>query len=132
MSPLHPRKVRRLLKHFKNIKEAKVENVKSLKPEPKKPRVEFHEPSQELISSIKASKDNFKIEPPKIIINTTENKELPFLKQKLMATEKELDTDERRLYDLFSDISGLKEEIDKQESEGNEQDQKIMELEREI
>ena len=129
MSPLQPRKVRRLLKHFKNIK---TKNVEKIKPKLTKGRVKFQEPIPELISSIKSMKSDFKIDPPKLIINTVENKELPFLKQKLAATENLLSQDERRLYEIFSEINELKEKFEKQDLEKNEQDQKIKELEKEI
>lgn len=124
MIQLHPRKVKRLLKHFKQIKQSNEE----IKPS----KVTFHEPKPQIIEDIKASKWDFQPQFPKIIIETHQKEDVELLKKKAKETDKDLDQDEERLYNLFSDISGLKEEFEKQEDLAEDQNQKIKELEQEI
>jgi chromosome segregation ATPase len=141
MEALHPRKVRRFLKYFKQGKEEKLEPVKpyyeSVKkeslPKPKAekelPRVEIR---SDLYEKLRFMKDDFQPVMPKIIVETKEKEALRSLSQKTKETEKELNEDERRIYDLFSEISGMKDEIKKDEEESNDQEEEIKEQDERI
>ncbi len=115
MSPLHPRKVRRLLKHFKRVKTGKLPKAQS-----------------SIAESIKTFKEDFKPHFPKIVVETKEKQALNLLKKKVKQNEQEIEKDERRFYDLLSDISGLKGDLEEQEDIAEDQDSRIKELMQEI
>lgn len=161
MAHLHPKKIRRLLKHFKRIKEGGVDEktkYSEVKTEIKKekPKLKFG-----LEDDIKLFKESMPPIMPKIVVETKAkqaikklNKDLEEAEQSLNQrlekttqllnkrfgdTEEDLNQDERRLYDLFSELSDIKEnlkeheeDIKEQESENDEQAKKIADLEREI
>ncbi|MFA5141661.1 MAG: hypothetical protein WC471_01670 [Candidatus Woesearchaeota archaeon] len=142
MAELHPRKVRRLLLHFKRLKQ---EDLQPKMPEIKKTErphmTDMPGPKQhsDIGDTIRKFKDDFQPMMPKIIVETKEKEALNLLNtrvketdNKIDETKKELSKDEKRIYDLFSEVNNIESKVkedeeweEEQESINEEQEDKI-------
>lgn len=138
MTTFHPKKVRSLLRHFKEFKQAQ-SGIPMNEPIAKKEAIIPQTPTQhpkEVYDDIKSFKDAIMPQFPKIIVETKEKSVLARINEKISEASDELSENERRLYDLFSELSQIKEESkeheEKEEELNEEQSEKIKELEDEL